>query len=198
MLFRSIPSFTSSFRNSKNMIIGSINIQSLTSKHSSLNSFLSSTTNFGVPIQVLALQEIWQLPHEEEISFPNFNLFHKLRSSNRGGGVGFLVSANLSCKIIEDLSTFIPFSFESITIEISLNNSSKISCTSIYRSPNPPANSSLANHSNCFLDNLDSLLHRLSLNYKESYIMLDSNIDLLIPSSYSEKYIDTKIGRAHV
>ena len=109
-----------------------------------------------------------------------YNFIHQSRKNNRGGGVGFYIAEILNYQLVNDLSTFIPFTFECITIELLVNNK-KTSISSIYRSPNPPRNTTTSAHTESFIQNLDHLLHSLSSRFNESYILLDSNINLLSP-----------------
>ncbi len=51
--------------------------------------------------------------------------------------------------------------------------------SNVYHSPNPPATISLKEHSDNFLEILDSHLCNISSLNKDAYIFLDSNIDLL-------------------
>ena len=125
-------SFINEFQNSKCHILASINIQSLHSKHLSLQSFLNDLSS--TPINILALQETWSIPHPHLISIPGYNFTHSERKTGRGGGVGFYVKDEIVFKIIPELSLFIPKIFECLTIEVLLENK-KSSFSSIYRSP---------------------------------------------------------------
>ena len=171
-LFHDSLSFSTTFKNSSQIILASINIQSLQSKHSKLQELLSELS--CTPLHILAIQETWAIPHTNLISIPGFNFIHSERKIGRGGGVGFYVKDSLTFKIIPNLSLFIPKIFECLTIEINLNNV-KSSFSSIYRSPSDNPDSL-----NQFSSNLDSLLFEISSKYKHSYICLDSNINSLV------------------
>lgn len=190
-LYTDIPSFLNSHTNSKTKIIASLNIQSLQSKYDSLKQFLSSVSSRKIPLDILALQETWHIPYPSLIPFPNYNLIHSSRPTGRGGGIGFLVNSSLQFKKIHNLSPFIPYVFESLTIEIKTSSSQKTSFTSIYRSPTPPNHLSSSQQLSLFNDNLDALLHNLSQSYNSSYIMLDSNINSLSPSPHLSTYNET-------
>ena len=188
-LFYDSNTLKSSFSSSHKPIIASLNIQSLQSKHASLSQFLHECNINKIPLSILALQETWQIPHPELVSIPGFNFTHTQRKDNRGGGVGFFIKDDINFKIIKHLSPFIPFSFECLTIETIIKNK-RTSFSSIYRSPNPPPRTSPSAHHETFILQLDNLLHQLSSQYHESFILLDSNLNLLTPnpSSNTESY----------
>ena len=129
----------------------------------------------------MALQETWNIPHPDLIQIPDFNFIHTQRKNQKGGGVGFLIKEGINYKIIQEHSTFIPFLFECLTIETTFNNKKFLLAPSTYRSPNPPKNTSITNHNKSFINQLNNLLHSLPSQFNESYILLNSNINLLHP-----------------
>ena len=44
-----------------------------------------------IRIDVIALQEIWAIPHVNLINIPGYTFVSKTRELSRGGGVGFYV-----------------------------------------------------------------------------------------------------------
>jgi hypothetical protein len=68
--------------------------------------------------------------------------------------------------------------FESLTLEISLNKS-KCIISNIYRSPTPCNNVTNNEHVNNFISHFDIHLSNLSLCNKDTYVFMDSNINLL-------------------
>jgi len=126
-----------------------------------------------VLIDVIAIQETWQIINPNKVQIPGFNLFYKTRAFSRGGGVGFYVKDTLSAKVIDNLSSFHEKVFESLTLEISHNNKKK-NFSNIYRPPSP--NLDLTNN---FCEKLESLLSNLNLMNSQSIIFMDSNINLL-------------------
>ena len=172
------PAFLKSFKNSKNNLLLSLNIQSLHSKHFNLKSFIIENVSSGVPISLIALQEIWNIVDPNTVNIPNFNFVYKKRSKFRGGGVGFYIKQGISYKIIENLSFFVEKIFECLTIELTIN-SKKITICNIYRSPSPLANQTPAEHLDSFFVNFENLMSELSTLNQESYIFMDSNINLL-------------------
>jgi hypothetical protein len=68
----------------------SINIQSLMSKYEELRFFISDMSHKKVPIDVIALQEVWEIQQPELLSIPGFQtIIHKSRTNMRGGGLAF-------------------------------------------------------------------------------------------------------------
>ena len=107
------------------------------SKIDDLSSFILQLVNNNIDIKIVALQEIWSLPHPELVNIPGFKLLFKARKNTQGGGEAFFVKDGISCKIIDNLSIFIEKEFECITIETTINKQ-KCYLSNIYRSPNPP------------------------------------------------------------
>jgi len=152
---------------------------------------LTELNSKNTKISVLALQETWKIPHPELLKIPGFNLHLSSRSNQQGGGVGFYVTDELSFKKLSQFSIFVEKTFESLTIE-TLIQGKKTTFTSVYRSPNPPHNTSSKDHQNSFLEQLDLLLHSLSTYKSDSYIFLDSNINLLKePNNLSGEYMES-------
>ena len=110
--------FITSFKNAKNPIFMSINIQSLISKKQALNDIINDYVSNCVPIEIIAIQEVWKIPHIEVVQIPNFAFVRESRISGKGGGVGFYVHDSIKFKVIRELSLFVENTFESITIEI--------------------------------------------------------------------------------
>jgi hypothetical protein len=113
-------------------ILASINIQSLQSKHEKLSLFLTNS-----PIKILALQETWHIPYPDLVRIPGYKFIHTQRPVGRGGGVGFFIADDISFKILQQNSIFIPNSFESLTIEARVGVKTYV-FSSVYRSPTPP------------------------------------------------------------
>jgi hypothetical protein len=73
----------------------SINVCSLMSKHYSLSSYINEIIKKQVNVQVIAIQEIWDIPYPELISIKNFKLIQNPRTKMRGGGGGILLKGKL-------------------------------------------------------------------------------------------------------
>jgi len=72
--------------------------------------------------------------------------------------------------------------------------------SNIYRSPNPPNNYTLKEHTNEFLEKLDGHLSNLSSLNKDAYVFTDANIDLLKLNieDLSNEYMDMCLSNGFV
>jgi hypothetical protein len=87
-----VNSFTCKFAKTKKPLYLSINIQSLLSKHESLKAFAVNLLSKQVPVDVIALQEIWSVNYSELVHIPGFQpLIYTSRAGVRGGGIGFYI-----------------------------------------------------------------------------------------------------------
>jgi len=148
----------------------------------------------GVQIDIIAVQEIWQIQNIDTIQIPGFNFYFKQRTFGRGGGVGFFVNNSINTKVLENLSPFSEKTFESITIEITSNNK-KIVLSNKYRSPSQPATVNLD-----FINQFETHLSNLNLLNKQTFIFLDSNINLLNildANSIASTYLDSIINQGY-
>jgi len=140
-------------------------------------------TSSGIQIDVIALQETWNIKYPKLLTLPGFqNLIFVNRKVGKGGGVGFYIRNGISCKIVETEAGFKDKIFESLTINLSYthNNITKhLTVSNVYRSPTPINGLTNAQQHEQFNDKLESLLHQLSLANHDSYIFLDANINLL-------------------
>jgi hypothetical protein len=187
--------FISKFKNSSLPILLSINIQSLNSKYDTLKSFVSRLLDSETPIDLIILQETWELRFPSHFTIPGFqNIVFRTRDKGRGGGVGIFVREGLNFRERPDLENYKLKTFENLVLEIQYPNKSFI-VSNIYRSPNPPPNFTIGEHLNSFLDTLDSHLARLSDINSHSYVFLDANINLLHlqDSPICSAYLDTCI-----
>ena len=171
------------------------------SKHEKLKNFIIETTNNGVQIDVIALQETWEVRYPNLLSIPGFQkIIYKNRISGRGGGVGFYVREGIHYKVIETQAGFQDKLFESLTLNISYttNKGTKNVCiSSCYRSPSPVNGYTQSQQYEIFINKIDLLMHEMSTNKLDSYIFLDANIDLLEihKSDTSRIYFQTIIDR---
>ena len=95
------------------------------SKHLKLKDFLSELSSKKIPLDILALQETWNIPYPHLIHIPGYNFIHRQRDKIKGGGVGFYIQENMSYSIVENLSPFIPKLFECLSIEVTINSKKK-------------------------------------------------------------------------
>ena len=167
-------------------VILSLNVQSLNSKFDKVCHLLSDFLHDNICIVVVALQEIWRLPHPELLNIKNFTFINKQRNLGQGGGVGFYVRECYNFKIIKNLSPFIEKTCETITIELEIGRK-KYLLTSLYRSP-----SNNIMHFEQFLTAFEELLVKFT-NYKIPILIFsDSNINLLNleTCSSAQKYLE--------
>jgi exonuclease III len=149
------------------------------SKYDELRAFVSELYSKKIPIDVIAIQEVWEIRQPELLPIPGFQtLIFKSRKNMRGGGVGFYVREGLNCKIVENFSPFEQKIFEAITIQISYPNKSVL-LTSAYRSNGLLPNLTAAQQMERFQFNFGELLSKLNSSRLTSYVFIDSNVDLL-------------------
>jgi exonuclease III len=133
-----------------------------------------------VKIDAIAIQETWEIRYPELINIPGFQTFvFKNRANMRGGGVGFYIRNGLKYSVLEDLSPFEDKIFESLTIKLQYQNFNNVLLTCGYRSNGSIPNVTVTQQHNRFTAIFENLLHNLNRKKMESYIMMDSNIDLL-------------------
>jgi hypothetical protein len=182
--FYDVDSFTSKFKNSKQPIFLSVNIQSINAKNDNLKEIITKLNANNIPIEILALQETWAVKYVNLIDLPGFQrLIFKNRTVGRGGGVGFYVKSGLSVKLIEPpFRHFVSHVFESLTLEISGNSNGihrHYIVSNIYRSPTAVRGYTPAAQQDEFHSKLEQLLLFLNASNKKSYVFMDSNINLL-------------------
>jgi hypothetical protein len=86
-LYFDIDTFSKSFKNSKNPIFLSLNIQSLNSKYEKLKVVMQTLQEANLPIDVLLLQETWEVKHSNMLTIPGFqSILYRTREHGRGGG----------------------------------------------------------------------------------------------------------------
>ncbi len=164
--------YIQSFSNNDKFSLMSLNIQGLNAKFSkSFKDFSNMLTLNGANFDLIAIQEVSTIIDINSFNLDNFHDFIcKTRKSGKGGGIGFYVSKSVKFRILEDLSIFRENFFESLFIEIELNEQTKIIVGNIYR----PQRQDLDD----FLSLIQSII-RLSEFSCKSYILGDLNIDLL-------------------
>jgi hypothetical protein len=159
------------------------------SKYDSLNVFVLELLAKGINVELIALQEIWNVEFPDLLDIEGFQpLIYKQRTNMRGGGVGFYVKNNINFEIVENCSHFESKVFESLTLLLSKQNNEKMYVTSLYRSNGPLPNFTANEKRKKFDDAFDSLLSNLSEKSHQSFIFADSNINLL--SNNNDVYMD--------
>ena len=90
--------------NNSNLSVMSINIQSLPGKFNELSDMLTQFNQSNFNLDVLCLQETWQIPDPSLFNLPNFqNILLNTRSNARGGGVGIYVKNDLVFSVLNPL-----------------------------------------------------------------------------------------------
>ena len=179
--------FFNSHLNPNSVFLMGLNIQSLHSKFNKLTELFDSLGAKFKPPDILALQETFL---SNDIPPPHLNGYHPLVSSNRmyskGGGVGLYINKNYSFSKNEKLSLFLERTFEALACDI-YTGCRRFTIISIYRPPNSPSLSK-SEHFDAFLLNLHKLL---SIAPKNTFVLLDSNINLDVSSTESLRYSST-------
>ena len=87
--------------------------------------------------------------------------------------------------------------FESLSVNISYSNKRTITASCCYRSPTQVTGYTQTQQYEFFTDRVDRLMHELSLKNHDSYIFLDSNINLfeLGKSEVVNQYLFTMYDR---
>jgi hypothetical protein len=145
-----------------------INARSLLSKLSDVENLLSRLST-----DIVAISETWLTPdNSNQVIIPGYSLVSHPRSSQRGGGVAFLLRDTLQFQIMSLPNELKAHStYESLFIQLNLPNGSYSIFGVIYRSPGLDLND--------FLVEWHSLLLFLSRRNKDIFILGDFNIDLL-------------------
>jgi exonuclease III len=167
-------------------------VQSLNSKYESLKEYITELFSKNVNIEIIALQEIWQIQHINLVSIPGFHpLICSQRRGMRGGGVGFYIKNTINFVLIPELSPFNNKIIEATTLLLSHPNRSKFYVTSLYKSNGTIPNMTAAEQNTLFFENFNSLLESLSQKQHKSIIFTDSNIDLLHLNENATTYLNT-------
>ena len=116
----------------------SLNIQSLPAKFLEFSDLISQFDNDSTP-DIICIQETWKIVDNSFFPLANYHPIEtNTRTIARGGGVGIYVRENLSFKILKQYSIFYERIFESLFIEVSLENSKKIIIGTVYCPPKAP------------------------------------------------------------
>ena len=124
-------------------------IRSIRNKHDELFIFPNS---LNLSFSVIGLSEAWftdKCPQVYDI--PTHNFITKNRKTKTGGGVAIYITKDMIFKTTDDLTMFHDEIFESISIELQLDDKDKILIGVIYRPPN--------NKINEFTDELENFFY---------------------------------------
>jgi exonuclease III len=179
----------------------SINVQSLQSKHENLCIELNELQKNNISVDVIALQEIWDIRYPELVAIDGFKpLIFKKRRGMRGGGVGFYVKNSLCAEILENFSPFENKIIETLTIQLTYPSSNqRILLTSVYRSNGPIINVTASQQMDSFIEKFSNLLTDLKATNKPSFVFTDSNINLLnLQTVDTANYLNTILANGYL
>ncbi len=173
----------------------SINIQSLQSKFSNLLQLINELNTAKVTIDIIALQETWNISHVDQLIIPGFHpVVYINRTNLRGGGVGFFINSSLKFSVLTNFPS-LPKTFENIVIDITYPNQ-HLTLSCIYRSPTPNQGTTTTNHIDEFMVQLDNHLSRNNDLKTNAYVFLDANINLhsINSNNNSREYLNTVVS----
>lgn len=143
------------------------NSRSLYKNFEDIKEYLSKINKFSV----IAVSETWlDVDKACEVELEGYELFTKNRTNKKGGGVALYVDNDLSCKIVDSLSTTIEGVLECLSVEIVVLKSKNIIVSCLYRTPGSCLD--------LFNKNVDNLFGNLN---KMHIVCGDFNINLLNP-----------------
>ena len=168
------------------LFVISLNVQGLLAKKDKFTLFISSLSNNFRSPDIICLQETWLNKDTEPFRLNNYHpLIHNYRSSAKGGGVGIFVHESITYDFNNDLSLFIERIYESIAINIFLNNK-RYSLINLYRPPSAPELTDFQSF-DIFLSNLNKVI---DISPSNTYFFMDSNINLSQKNVLADKFID--------
>ena len=180
----SIDSFNKIYHSSNDLFILSLNCCSLLSKLNDIQIFISSLL---LKPDILCLQEIFYVPPDFDLGIPGYTFHSKQRKNSRGGGVGILVRDKFKSE--EILSPFNENIFECIALKISDSESSFI-IANFYR----PPRGNLDEFNEVYINFLENI-NQINL---PSFIVCDSNIDILEKTKISSGFIESSLSLGFV
>jgi hypothetical protein len=121
------------------------------------------------------------MKYQELFPLPGYKpLICKTRQGMRWGGVDFYVKNHINIQILDELSPFENKIIEALTIQATYPDNKSIILSCIYRS-NGPISNVTQQQTDRFFAKFDELLSQIQNKKLESYVFIDSNIDLLEP-----------------
>ena len=177
---------------SEKFTVLSLNIQSLPAKFTEFTDLISQFPNSSSP-DVICIQETWQIIDSSLFPLSNYHpLETNTRLNARGGGVGIYIRENLSYKILKQYSIFYERIFESLFIELTIENNKKIIIGSVYCPPKAPGFTFTQQFSQ-FSEILTNLLAELSNSSEQVFIYGDFNLNVLelTNNKFISEYVET-------
>ena len=178
--------FSSEFKENKNLSVLSLNVQSLSSKFTSLLDLISYWNQKGVTFDIICLQETFSIPIPSLFSIPSYHeIIYKTRSNYVGGGVAIFVHSSLKFSILDEYSIFKEKIIESLFIEIEFYNKKKIILGNVYRSPNQGIGDiSATDQMSIFLEHMQGIIDSIGESNKKTVLVGDFNLNLLNYSNH--------------
>ena len=119
--------FCNNYRNTSNLSVFSLNIQSLPAKFSKFSEFINCLQKNSCSPDIICLQEIWRFPVTVSFLLNGYQpIIQKQRKFAQGGGIGIYVKNGLKFKILESFSIFSERILETLSIEIAINSHENI------------------------------------------------------------------------
>ena len=174
-------SFSSNFKENKNLSVLSLNVQSLSSKWQSLYDLISFWKEKNIMFDLICLQETYSVPLNSIFSLPGYHeIIHKTRTNSVGGGVAIYINSSLKFTILKDYSIFKEKIFESLFIEVEFYNKKKIILGNIYRSPCMSVGDiSASDKMNYFLEHMQGIIDSIGDRNQKAILCGDFNLNLL-------------------
>ena len=123
---------------STDLCVIQLNIRGIGSKLSQLKHLIDTCVENRTP-DIIILCETWLIPFSPQTHIPAYDFCYKDYVTKFSGGVAFLILNRIRYKILDD-AKLAKAMFESLTVELSLQNGNKLVSSSIYRPPKTPEN----------------------------------------------------------
>ena len=159
---------------SNDLVIMQLTVHGLYSKMDQIKSLLDTVTT-EKKLDVLMLCETWQSKNSPIPDLPRYDYIHKARTNKLGGGVGILISDNLTYKTRSDLEINTE-TIKRCIAELKLKTNRLLLCSG-YRAP--------GNNPSKFVDEYSELLFIINGTGLPVIMGLDHNLDLLKHKSHS-------------
>ena len=175
--------FMNSLSQDRRLIILNTNIQSINGKFQDLATLLQLLTQAQINIDIITLQETWEIVDANAFFIPGYKFFSATRKLGKRGGVGMYVKDYLKPSPVSEKSVFIDNVLESLIIEVTMPESGRKNFIgSLYR-PNTHKELSYNEQMNGFLDAFATFLE--SFDSKPAYICADSNVNQLLNNAHT-------------
>ena len=135
-----------------------LNIRSLPEKFDKLKLLLTQLDNININIDFILICETYFTDRNHDLyQLPGYNCISRHRKQAKCGGVGMYISDKYNYITRDDISLFVEQSFESVFVEVFVNNMVNIIVGEIYRVPNSNRQLSIQYY--------DSIVNKLQYDY---------------------------------